>query len=95
MEAVRCFAKGWRTLSAVLAFIITGLLSVVGTLDLTPVIALLVKDPALLGAAMVGVGALFGFLRYLTTTPLMSPTPAAAPDEAPPPERPRDCDRGM
>lgn len=75
-NAVALFAKGWRTLSAVLAFLVTGLLSVAGALDLTPVVSLFVNDPALLGAAMVAIGALFGFLRYITSTPLFSATPA-------------------
>lgn len=75
MNVVSCFAKGWRTISAVLAFIIAGFLGVLGTIDLTPVIALFVKDPELLGAAMVFVGLLFGFLRYVTTTPLFSAAP--------------------
>ncbi len=73
MNAVSCFAKGWRTLAAVAAFIITGFLGIVGTLDLTPIVALFVKDPAMVGVAMVGVGALFGWLRYITNTPLGAP----------------------
>lgn len=95
MNAVKCFAKGYRTLLAVLAFLVTGLLSVVGALDLTPVVSLFVKDPAMLGAAMVGVGALFGFLRYLTNSPMFSPHPhdTDGVDEAP--DLKRDLDRGV
>lgn len=77
--------KGWRTLSAVLAFLATGLLSVFGAVDLTPVIALFVQDPALLGAAMVGVGILFGVLRAFTNSPIFYQNPhrGADVDEAP------------
>lgn len=70
MNALACFAKGFRTLIAVLGFIICGILSVAGSIDLTPLIALFVKNQAYLGAAMVCVGLLFGWLRYLTTTAL-------------------------
>lgn len=70
MNALACFAKGFRTLIAVLGFIICGILTVAGSIDLTPLIALFVKNQAYLGAAMVCVGLLFGWLRYLTTTPL-------------------------
>lgn len=88
--------RGWRTIAAVLGFLITGFLGVVGTLDLTPVVALFVKDPPLLGAAMVGIAALFGYLRYLTTTPLFSPRAAVAQsvDEAPP-DLKRDVEAGV
>lgn len=75
MNAVSCFAKGWRTLSAVAAFIVTGLLSVVGTLDLTPLVQMFVKNPEYLGLAMLGTGALFGWLRYITSTPMGSKEP--------------------
>lgn len=68
MHLDACFLKGWRTLTACAAFVVTGLLSVVGELDLTPVVALAVKNPEYVGVAMVGVGALFGFLRYLSNT---------------------------
>lgn len=68
--------KGFRTLIPVATFIITGLLSTFGALDLTPLIALFVRDPIYLGAAMVAIGLLFGFLRYLSTTPIFSTTPA-------------------
>lgn len=81
MKAVACFAKGFRTIFACLAFIMTGLLSVFGALDLQPVIALFVKDPEILAAAMVAVGALFGFLRYVSTTPMFSPHPVDAVDD--------------
>lgn len=95
-SAVACFAKGWRTLTACAAFVVTGLLSVAGSIDMTPVVAFIVKDPELVGVAMVGVGVLFGFLRYLSTTPIMSPTHAAGSgsevDEAP--ELKRDVDAG-
>lgn len=96
METVRCFAKGFRTLLAVLAFLVTGLLSVFGALDLTPIVSLFVKDPAMLGAAMVGVAALFGWLRYVTTTPMFQKHDAPAADEAPESgERPRSLDSGV
>lgn len=78
MNAIACFAKGWRTLTAVAAFLVTGLLSVAGTLDLTPVVELFVKDPAMLGVAMVGIAALFGWLRYITNSPLGSKEPDAS-----------------
>lgn len=89
------FLKGWRTLSAVVMFLATGLLSVFGAVDLSPVVALFVQDPALLGAAMVGVGILFGFLRYLTSSPMgyYEPHRGADVDEAP--EFRRDVDQGM
>lgn len=91
-----CFMTGWRTFSAVLAFLIAGLLSVVGALDLTPVVALFVRDPATLGAAMVLIGALFGLLRYFSTTPIFvsRPEPARGDhvDEAP--ALKRDIDAG-
>lgn len=70
MQFNACFMKGWRTLSACGAFLVTGFLSVFGSLDLTPVVEMFIRDPAMLGVAMVGVGALFGALRYLTSTPL-------------------------
>lgn len=76
-----CFAKGFRTITAAVGIIIAGLLGAVGTIDLTPVVALFVKNPAYLGAAMAGVGVLLGLFRYLTTTPLfqpVAPPPAAA-----------------
>lgn len=96
-SAISCFAKGWRTLAAAGAFVLTGLFSVVGSIDMTPVVALIVKDPELIGAAMVGVGVLFGFLRYLSTTPIMSATHAdhgagSEVDEAP--DLKRDVDVG-
>lgn len=69
-DTIACFGKGFRTLAGAGAFIVVGILSVAGTLDLTPVVALFVKDPAILGAVMVGVGAFFGYMRYLTTTPI-------------------------
>jgi hypothetical protein len=72
------FAKGFRTIIAALALIIAGVLSAVGTLDLSPLVAMFVRNPATLGAAMVGIGLLFGWLRYLSTTPLFKPTPAGA-----------------
>lgn len=75
MKFNACFLKGWRTLSACAAFAVTGLLSIVGELDLTPVVALAVKNPEYVGVAMVGVGALFAFLRYLTTTGITESTP--------------------
>jgi hypothetical protein len=71
--------KGFRTLIPVATFIVTGLLSTFGALDLTPLVSMFVRDPMYLGAAMVGVGLLFGFLRYLTTTPLFSAKPAPQP----------------
>lgn len=97
MKAVSCFMKGWRTLTAAGAFVVAGLFSVVGSIDLTPVVALIVKDPELIGAAMVGVGILFGFLRYLSSTPIMSPThvdsgAGSEVDEAP--DLKRDVDAG-
>lgn len=97
MKAVRLFLKGFRTIGAVLAFLITGLLGAVGTLDLTPVVALFVKDPARLGAAMVMVAALFGWLRWLTTSPLFTPHPVKTDvvDEAPVGDRPRALDTGV
>lgn len=69
-STLSCFAKGFRTLIAVLGFIICGVLSVAGSIDLTPLVTLFVKNQAYLGATMVCVGLLFGWLRYLTTTPL-------------------------
>lgn len=96
MKAVSCFMKGWRTLTAAGAFVVAGFFSVAGSIDLTPVVALIVKDPELIGAAMVGVGVLFGLLRYFTTTPLMSADPHRGADgqvdEAP--DLKRDVDRG-
>lgn len=83
---MNALTKGWRTLSAVLAFLATGLLSVFGAVDLTPVIAMFVQDPALLGAAMVGVGILFGVLRTITNGPMFynqDPHRGADVDEAP------------
>lgn len=68
MKLNACFMKGWRTLTACAAFVVTGLLSIVGELDLTPVVSLAVKNPEYVGVAMVGVGALFAGLRYLTST---------------------------
>lgn len=97
MNAVACFMKGWRTLTAAGAFVVAGLLSVLGSIDLTPVVALIVKDPALIGAAMVGVGVLFGFLRYLSTTPIMSADPHRGADGSQVDEAPdlkRDVDTG-
>lgn len=70
MNPIACFAKGWRTLAAVAAFLVTGFLGVVGALDLTPLVALFVKDPQYLGVAMLGIGALFGWLRYITSSPI-------------------------
>lgn len=82
MNAVARFIKGFRTMISAGAFAVVGLLSVAGSLDLTPVVAMFVKDPAKLGAAMVGVGALFAFLRYISSTPVgMKDSPAV--DEAP------------
>ncbi len=69
-KTVACFMKGYRTLAAVFSFLIVGALSVVGTLDLTPLVALFVKDQAYVGVAMLGIGALFGWLRWITSTPL-------------------------
>lgn len=63
-----CFMKGWRTLAAAGSLVAVGLLSVVGSLDLTPLVALFVKDQKYLGVAMLAVGGLFAGLRYLTTT---------------------------
>ncbi len=78
MNVLSHFAKGFRTIIAALALVIAGLLSAVGTLDLSPVVALFVKNPAYLGAAMVGVGALFGWFRYLSDTPLFKSALAGA-----------------
>lgn len=71
MNLTASVAKGFRTVAAAGAFVVAGLLSVAGSIDLTPVVSLLVKNPAYLGAAMCGVGLLFGWLRYLTTTPFL------------------------
>lgn len=73
-----CFMKGWRTLSATGALVVTGLLGAVGEVDLKPVVALFVKEPELLGVAMVAIGLFFGLLRYLTTAPIGVPAPVAA-----------------
>lgn len=97
MDALRKFLKGFRTLGTCLAFLLTGLLSVIGSLDLTPLVALFVENPAMLGAVMVCVGALFGYLRYLTNTPLFSPYQQGPQgiDEAPEfDRRPRSLDEG-
>lgn len=80
MDALACFAKGWRTLTAVAAFLVAGLLSIVGTLDLTPLVQMFVKDPAMLGVAMLGIGALFGWLRYITNSPLGKADPYSSID---------------
>lgn len=63
-----CFLKGWRTLAAAGSIAAVGLLSVVGSLDLTPLVALFVQDQKYLGVAMLAVGALFAGLRYLTSS---------------------------
>lgn len=62
--------KGYRQILTAGAFLGAGLLSVAGTIDLTPLVSLFVKNPAYLGAAMCGVGLLLGWLRYITTTPM-------------------------
>lgn len=72
MKSLSCFAKGFRTFLAALAFIVTGLLGVMGALDLSPVVALFFDDPKMLAAAMVMVGILFGFLRTLSSTPVFT-----------------------
>lgn len=93
MRALSTIGKGYRTLMGVVAFIVTGLLSVAGMVDLTPLVALFVKDPAYLGAVMVVVGMVFGFARYMTTTPIMQPHRASyGVDEAP--ELKRGMDAG-
>jgi hypothetical protein len=68
MNAVTGFLKAFHTALSAGAFAIVGILSVAGQLDLTPVVALFVKDPAYLGAAMVGVAALFGILHSLSNS---------------------------
>lgn len=65
LAAFKTFTTRFRTFISAGAFALVGLVSVAGGIDLTPVVALFVKDPALLGAAMVGVGILFGYLHYL------------------------------
>lgn len=62
------FAQGFRTLASAGALAVVGLLGAAGSIDLTPVVALFVKNPAYLGAAMCGVGLLFGYLRIITKT---------------------------
>jgi hypothetical protein len=62
------FTQGFRTLAGAAAFLIVGLLGAAGSIDLTPLVALFVKNPAYLGAAMVCVGLLFGYLRLITKT---------------------------
>lgn len=83
LNAVRNFLKGFRTLISAGAFAVIGLLSVAGSLDLTPVIALFVRDPAMLGAVMVGVGLLFALLRVVSNSAVGSKVPTPVVDEAP------------
>lgn len=70
MNSLGCALSGFRTIVVALALALTGMLGVLGQLDLTPIVALFVKDPAYLGAAMVVVAAVFGFLRFLSSTPM-------------------------
>lgn len=77
------FMKGWRTLATAGTFVLGGLVAAAGQIDMTPVVAFIVKDPEMIGVAMVGVGLLFGMLRYLTSTPITSTVPLSQVDEAP------------
>lgn len=87
-----CFLKGWRTLGSALGLVVCGILGAAGTIDLTPLVALFVKDPAYLGAAMVLVGLFFGFLRSITSSSIFRREPEGV-DEAP--ELKRGLDAGM
>lgn len=47
---------------------ITSILSVFGAIDITPILALFIKNPALVPAIVAGIGILYGLLRMVTTT---------------------------
>lgn len=69
-KTVACFAKGFRTLMAAGSLVVVGLLNIIGTLDLTPLVGLFIENEKYIGVAMLAIGALFGWLRYITSTPL-------------------------
>jgi len=60
--------KGFRTYLSAGAFAVAGIATVAGQFDLTPVVALIVKNPDSLPLALLAIGILFGVLRFYTDT---------------------------
>lgn len=53
------------------AFALVGLLGILGTFDLSPIVGLFVTDPATLPIAMLLIGIFFGVLHYYTASDTM------------------------
>ncbi len=83
--------QGFRTLATAGALVVIGGMSAVGSLDLTPLVSMFVKNPASLGATMVVIGLVFGYLRFITHTSAFQNLAGEDADGHP---LKRNCDQG-
>ena len=60
--------KGFRTFIGAGALGLVGMLSILGELDLTPLVKLFVRNDDALPLALLGISIFFGVMRYLTDT---------------------------
>ena len=74
--------KGWRTVIGASAIGLVGAAQLIGTVDISPLLRVFLKDDQIVGAVMVVIALFVGYLRYVTTTPIgQSPAPSqTAPD---------------
>jgi len=72
--------QGWRTTIGASAIGIIGALQIFGAVDITPLLKLFLHDDQIVGAVMVIMAVVMGYLRYITSTPVgtASPTTVAA-----------------
>jgi hypothetical protein len=71
--------RGLKTMLAAVVFGVVGVLQMTGYIDLVPLFKLFgVSDEKVLGAIPVLSMIVFGYLRYITTTPVGESTPPIA-----------------
>ena len=83
---IRARLVGLRTFVGAGAVALVGIAQLAGSVDITPLVHLFVKDQDQVGLVIVVLAVFFGFLRYITTTPVgVIPTnePVQPPQSAP------------
>jgi hypothetical protein len=71
--------KGWRTTVGATAIGLVGALQLIGTVDISPLLRVFLKDDQIIGAIMVVMAIGGVFMRYVTTTPIGVGPPAPPP----------------
>lgn len=75
--ALKAKVQGLRTIVVSGVLVAVGAAQTYGAVDITPLVRVFVKDENQLGVVMVVIALVFGYLRWITQTPVGQGTPAA------------------